>query len=164
MHRELHAGEVHVSPTGHRHEGERLFWLYDIHLQAQALQPDQWDRFSALAVAKGLSGVTCKSLGLARDQFRTVVPQEIIKRLNHSKARGRPDRYLRATGFRRDAIEFFCGDLAANSRNIRQSLLPSKEYLLWRFPAARCTWLPYLHIRRWAEGLAKRMNQKKIKR
>ncbi len=162
MHRGVHRDEIKVSTNGRSHGGERLFWLYDVHLLTQQLGSQEWQQFCVLAQAKGLAATAGETLALSRSYLRSVIPQPVVEVLARSGHRGSADRYLTATRRRREFLNILAiEDVRGKIQCTQEILLPPKSYLLRKYPHARVTWAPWLHVRRWTEGSLKRLKPRK---
>ncbi|MFB1488898.1 MULTISPECIES: hypothetical protein [unclassified Thiocapsa] len=64
----------------------RLIWLYDIHLLAGTLEPDQWRSLEALARARGFAGLLLDGLLAASARLGTRLPDETVETLRDSAA------------------------------------------------------------------------------
>jgi hypothetical protein len=81
MHRAGHKQAPYFVDGVAHYSGDRLIWLYDIHLLAQAMSPAQWDEFLRLAGQKGLRAVCLEGIEQTRSRFATPVPQEVLDEL-----------------------------------------------------------------------------------
>jgi hypothetical protein len=165
IHRGLNKGEVHVAASGRPQGGDRLYWLYDIHLTAAGFDAGDWSRLLVLSREKGAAGIVLETLDLATRHFQTRVPDFVRDGLRGPPQNRRADRYLQASRLRRELSDVFAGaGGAAKLRYLREVLLPPRDYVISRYPDARMTWLPWLHLRRWAGGIAKRVRLRKAHR
>jgi hypothetical protein len=71
MHRAGHKQAPYFVDGVAHYSGDRLIWLYDIHLLAQALSPAQWNEFLRLARQKGLRAVCLEGIEQTRSRFAT---------------------------------------------------------------------------------------------
>ncbi len=75
MHRGTHRhNPYYVSGEPHT-GGDRLIWLYDLHLLAESFGEHDWQSFIARADAKGLRGICADGLATAHQCFATNVPE-----------------------------------------------------------------------------------------
>jgi len=163
------AGAVHalllacVHPVMHHRNVERLVWLYDIHQLMRRLPPSELERFTVLAVRKGVAAVSAHQLALARSRLGTTVPPELLAALG---AAGRADEasasYL-ATGRR------WGDELVSNFRDLerwtdrlrllREVAFPRSAYVLRAYGMEGVTLgralLPALYLHRGVRGLWK---------
>ena len=165
----LAAGAVHalllacVHPVMHHRNLERLIWLYDIHQLMRQLPPSELERFTVLAVRKGVAAVSAHQLALARSRLGTAVPPELLAALG---AAGRADEasasYL-ATGRRwGDELVSNLRDLERwtdRLRLLREVAFPRSAYVLRAYGMEGVTLgralLPALYLHRGVRGLWK---------
>jgi hypothetical protein len=149
MHRTSHL-HAHYFVDGVPHlEANRLIWLYDIHLLARRLSSEEWAEFVDLATVKGLRAVCLDGLRATRHQLGTILPEDILARLD---ATGQPERsagYLVTGRWRRWWVEL--GAVAGwrqRARLISQWLFPPADHMLQRYEARSRCLLPWLYLRR----------------
>ena len=71
--------------AGHfAYEGERLIWLYDIHLLAEAMGEEALAQFYAQAVELNIVSVCADALLSAQHWFGTTLPESIVERLHNA--------------------------------------------------------------------------------
>ncbi len=157
MHRAGHKqAPYYVDGVAH-YSGDRLIWLYDIHLLAQALSPSQWTEFLTRAEQKGLRAVCLEGIEQTQRCFATAVPAEVIEALARPGPVERPAVYLDAGHLRRRWMNLCAhDDLAARLRYVRELAFPPADYMRERFADARPGWLPWLYLRRALGGLRRR--------
>jgi len=135
--------------------GDRLIWLYDIHLLAQAMSSADWESFTQLAIDKRLQSICLDSLDLTRQALGTEFPGDVIESLTRTAARDAiPLDALKGSELQR---------LLATVRAVsgwprRLALLadyafPPRAYILAKYDSPHPSHLPWLYIRRIAEGL-----------
>jgi hypothetical protein len=154
FHRAVHQFDRHSIGTGTLHSGERLCWLYDIHLLSQSLTREDWARAFLLARSKGVEATLVDSLRLAHARFETPLPDQVSGATVHW---GLADRYLHKSPLQREFAEVFGWGIGRAARHLSDVILPPADYMRAKYAAARCGWLPWLHVRRWAEGFVKRV-------
>ncbi|MBY0227548.1 MAG: nucleotidyltransferase family protein [Hyphomicrobium sp.] len=154
FHRAVHQFDRHTVSTGSVHSGERLCWLYDIHLLSQTLTREDWDRAFSLARSKGVEATLVQSLRLAHARFETPLPDQLSGATVHW---GLADRYLQKSPLQREFAEVFGWGIGRAARHLSDVILPPGDYMRSKYAAARCGWVPWLHVRRWAEGFLKRV-------
>jgi hypothetical protein len=153
FHRAVHQFERHTLATGSQHSGERLCWLYDIHLLANALSSADWSRAFSLARSKGVEATLVQSLRFAEDQFGTVIPDRCLRYVEGGAA----DRYLQRPPLRRELSEVFGWGLRRALQRLIDVVFAPPDYVRSRYASAYWRWLPWLYMRRWMEGFAKRV-------
>jgi hypothetical protein len=139
--------------------GDRLIWLYDIHLLAQALSAAQWDEFLTLAREKGLRAVCLEGIEHTRSRLATPVPPEVLAELARPGPPEPVAEYLNASHLRRRWLELWAHEgTAARLRFLRQLVFPPAAYMRARFAGARPGWLPWLYALRAFGGLRRRVD------
>ena len=137
-------------------EGNRLIWLYDIHLLANAMMADEWRDFVQLCVAKGMRRISLDAFNGTQEAFATVFPGEVVEALGHAGVKE-----LSATYLDTDRRGLLLTDLRAlgtwRERTIlvRESLFPPAEYLLAKYRTQSRWLLPWWYVRRVTEGMWK---------
>lgn len=135
---------------------ERLIWLYDVHLLADAMNEAAWDDFIETARKKGLCAISVRVLVSASRNFRTDLPTSVRVGLDVS---GEPAfEYLTAGPLRRSWMELRAvkGGLD-RTRFVIQSFLPPSLFMRRKYAGARVQWLPWLYARRASEGILRRI-------
>lgn len=145
--------------AGHfSHSGDRLIWLYDIHLLCQILTARETVRFHQRAGELQIISLCADALLAAQSWFGTVFSEELQLFLQE-KAEYETSSLLlgkdRSDGIRRMALLELRGMSAWRERlsYILQNLFPPPKFMLWRYPEKNIILLPWLYIRRLAEGL-----------
>jgi len=137
-------------------EGNRLIWLYDIHLLANAMTAGEWRDFTQLCGAKKMRRISLDAFTATHEAFMTAFPDEVVEALTHAGAEELSAAYLDA-----DRRRLLLTDLRAlgtwseRATLVRESLFPPADYLLAKY-GARSRWLlPWWYVRRAAEGVWK---------
>ena len=86
----LHAS-IHRAANLSAGLGDRLKWLFDLHLLAQRFVPADWETLQRQCVAYGLCGVSSQALLASTDAFATCVPAETMSELEAGASRERID-------------------------------------------------------------------------
>ena len=141
--------------------GNRLIWLYDIHLLAQRLTDEQWQQWMTLTEERGVCGPSLDGLRTAQTAFATVLPDEIQRRLRVGADReswfnprlARQQWYLEWLNF--------CAlpSTGARLRWLGQCLFPDAGYLRRKYGFRHSLWLPWFYGVRIVQGVAKRIRQ-----
>jgi hypothetical protein len=157
MHRAVHEQAPYFFDGQAHHSGDRLIWLYDIHLLAMALTPAQWDGFLTLAARKGLRAVCLEGIDHARRCYGTPIPEQVLAALADPGPLEPAAAYLRARHLRRRWLDLLAYDgWLRKFRFARDLAFPPALYMRERFPHARPDWLPWLYLRRALGGLRRR--------
>ena len=148
-----------IHRAGHfSYSGDRLIWLYDIHLLCQALTSQEAIRLHQRAKELRIASLCVDALLTAQSWFGTVFSEELQT-------------------FLQDEIEYENSSLLlGNSRNdgiktrallelrslptwkkrvlyLLQNLFPPAEFMLWRYHTEKKFLLPWLYLRRYLEGV-----------
>ena len=138
--------------------GDRLIWLYDMHLLLARMSDAEQDEFAALAAKKKIKTICRNALLRTQECFGTPIPQRIFDALNAPGPAEPSARYF-SGGRRRQMI----GDFLAfehwqdRARWLAEHAFPPQDYMRGKYPHAVGTWLPILYLRRLGTGLARMM-------
>jgi hypothetical protein len=153
--------------AGHRHApiylngiahpaGERLIWLYDIHLLASAMPPAELEEFAVLAARKRMACLCREALEKSAECFRTRIPESVMQRLSPAGALEPSARYCSAGPARQMVDDLRALDgVGARAQLLGEMLFPSKAYMRNKYTGAAVTWLPFLYARRAAQAICK---------
>lgn len=140
--------------------GDRLIWLYDIHLLVGALQSRDYNVFLERAERKGLGGVCLDGIERAHDRFNTSVPERLRDKLFRSRHSGRASRYLSSSVIHQYYLNLQAVEGPQNRlRFLVQLLFPSPKYMQRRYSHVKPDWLPWLYLRRAAIEAFKRVHR-----
>ena len=149
MHRAAHLGSE--GPAGNR-----LVWLYDIHLLANAMTAGEWPDFEAMCGAKAMRRISLDAFICTERAFATAFPDEVQASLAAAGAVELSAAYL-DPGRRRLLLTNLRALPTWTTRGtlVRELLFPPADYLLAKY-RARSRWLlPWWYVRRAAEGIWK---------
>lgn len=143
-----------VHRLGHHANEERLAWLYDIHLLAQQMSNEQWQRLCQQATSKRISAITLDALTTCQQLLATNIDQTVLKPLERSAASAEPSRVF----LNRELSErhFFWADvksmpsLLAKFGFIRESILPAPDYVRQQM---NTRWASLGYLKRFLRGL-----------
>ncbi len=147
-----------VHRLAHHEPGERLLWLFDIHLLAKRLTASEWQAFVAYVDSHELSALCAQGLDTTRDYLTTPVPPEIEKWISTQRARPVPARFSAFTKPGRRVFDMVASDLGASLTwrdqlsLVREHLLPPPAYVSSRYGGRDGWWLPLLYVHRAATG------------
>lgn len=152
MHRVAHL------PAGN---GDRLIWLYDIHLLTQHLTDEQWQEWMTLAEERGVCGPCLDGLRTMQTAFETVVPDEIRGRLQAGADReGWFDPRVARKRWRLEWLNFRAlPSTAARLRWLNQYLFPDADYIRRKYGLRHSLWVPWFYGVRIVQGVARRIRQ-----
>jgi hypothetical protein len=149
-----------VHRVAHHYDAERLIWLYDIHLIASRLAPEEWRAFEDLCQSRGVVQVCRRSLERASAAFGTAVPLLVAigPDLRPSEAEEATAAFLEPG---RRHVEQVVEDLRAlpswgdRARLVRQHLFPSRSYMRRSYAPSSGAPLAVLYVRRALQGARK---------
>jgi hypothetical protein len=155
MHRMTHEKNPYYVDGEAHYGGDRLIWLYDIHLLARSFSDHDWRLFTRLAREKGLCATCLDGLRQAQACFHSDYPDFALAALREGGSNEAITRY-----FRRGHLGQFFMDFAAldsptvQMAYLRELVCPPGHYMREKYPDARFGWLPWLYLRRGASGAA----------
>ena len=144
---------------GHKSQGDadRLIWLYDIHILAGSLDQTQWDRFMEVAVEKKICNICLDGLQEAISALATSIPIEVRDILYEKGRKENVTADMGATRWRMDIANFqTLPGWRERLQLLKEHLFPSGEYMLNKYNTNNRFLLPFLYIRRVAQGVTKR--------
>ncbi len=146
-----------VHRVAHHQDAADLLWLWDIHLLAGHLTPDGWRVFVSRAEATQMRAVSLRGLKLARGRFGTILPAEVITRLELTGTSEPTARFIGANFRLLDLVQ---ADLQAASWRyratiVREHLFPSRAYMRKVYPRYPSLMLPLAYVHRIVSGAPK---------
>lgn len=160
MHRAVHKQAPYYVDQVEHYGGDRLVWLYDIHLLLEALTPAQQAAFLDVAERTGLQKICREGIELARARFHTRASGGPLEALARPVPAEAASRYLEGSVFYRYWADFDAIDGARNKlKFLSQLFFPSKDYMRRRFSDVRPSWLPWLYARRTVSGIVKQLRR-----
>jgi hypothetical protein len=147
-----------VHRAGHHPGSRNLLWIYDLHVLASRLTPDERRHAQEIAGARGLSHMTADGLALARDLFGTAGVDQVVDALR-AEASHREDAIVvqgvptQARVLRLDLEAL--PNWRVRGRLIREHLLPSRDYMRARYGVRSNLLLPVFYIWRALRGAPK---------
>lgn len=156
VHRASHKQIPYYMDGQAHYEGNRLIWLYDIHLLAAAFSPTDWAEFIELAHQKGLRAVCLDGMLAARSCLHTEYPASVIASLSRQGETEPIAVYLEGSKLQRQWMDFCAlGSMAQRMRYTWEVLFPPADYMRNKYPRDKSSWLPALYLRRAAGGMRK---------
>ncbi len=157
MHRATHVHNPYYANGVAHYGGDRLIWLYDIHLLATAFTPLQWDEFVKMAVEKGLGGVCLDGFESANSRFHTAIPNDVLDTLVQA-GKGKISIYCNASALQQNWMDFLAIEGGVRKlRFVAQTLFPAPEYMRSKYPQGG--WLPWLYFKRATGGISKKIRR-----
>lgn len=158
VHRSTHKQQPYTVQSVAHHNANRVIWLYDIHLLAGRLDPQEWGRFTQLAQDKGLRAVCLDGMRQAQEHFHTAYPPDVIESLARPGPTELPAVYLESNALRQQWMDFVAlGNASRRVRYLLETLFPAADYMHGKFPGSPRWVLPWLYLRRTAGGAAQRL-------
>ena len=152
FHRASHIHNPYYVDGVPHYGGDRLLWLYDIHLLANAFTPAQWLAFRSLVDDRAMSAVCLAALRAAQACLGTSIPADVASALAGASQTTLPARYIAAGKLRQQWMDFRALDSwASRGRYLGELLFPGPGYMRGRYPG-QDTWLPWLYLRRAVTG------------
>ncbi|MCW5211858.1 nucleotidyltransferase family protein [Desulfobulbus sp. TB] len=148
--------------AGHfSHSGDRLIWLYDIHLFCQEMTGPESKQFYERTKELQILSLCSDAIETAQSWFGTVWPQavqavvQVGKEKNAEEASYQLLGNNRNDGIKRITLLELQGLPSWYKRflYIVQNLFPPPDFMLWRYQKERKFFLPWLYVRRFTEGL-----------
>jgi hypothetical protein len=160
MHRATHKHNPYYVDGVAYYSGDRLIWLYDIHLLSGCFNNEHWNEFVRQAEQKGLCSVCLEGLDRARTAFHTSLPQGVLDALAQSGKDEVLARYLESSAMRQQWMDF-CAlpGITRKLEFIGETLFPPASYMQQKYPEAKAGKLPWLYLKRAASGIAKRLQR-----
>ncbi|MFW2439040.1 MAG: nucleotidyltransferase family protein [Arenicellales bacterium] len=153
VHALLHACMHRVAhiPYG---EGNRLIWLYDIHLLSASFSKEDWDEFCELAKEKAIAGVCLDSLQTTQKCFHTAIDPVYLIDLQTSSKDEKISPHEKGKRWEFYYLAFKSTPGVANKlKQLRGHLLPPTDYMIKKYQPRYRIQLPYLYIYRVIKGM-----------
>ena len=159
MHRAHHIHSPYCVDGAPNLGGDRLIWLYDIHLLIDAMSPRELKEFARLAEDKRMRAICCDGLLRARQCFGTRVPEEVLLSLSTSGSTEPSAAHLRAGNMRHLLTELrSLPDWRDRITLLGEHLFPPPDYMLEKYAVTSRAWLPMLYLQRGIHGTWKRIH------
>jgi hypothetical protein len=139
--------------------GDRLIWLYDIHLLIDAMSPAELAEFARLAEDKRMRAICSDGLLRARECFGTRIPEEILLSMARAGTTELSAAHLRAGGMRHLLTELrSLPRWRDRIALLAEHLFPPRDYMLEKYAVSNRAWLPMLYLQRGIYGAWKRIH------
>lgn len=132
------------------HRGDRLIWLYDLHLLVPALTASQGEALVEHATRHRVAGLCLDALRATQEAFGTPLPGALTDPLERAAVQPEPSMVFLHGGPRRMLL----AELRAlrgwteRGRWLREHALPPADYMLRKYATHRRWLLPALYVRR----------------
>ncbi len=134
------------------HRGDRLIWLYDLHLLAEGLDEAGWAELCSRAQACGQRAVCLDGLRRASALLGTRIPAQAAANLE-AGAGEITAAYLSGGTLRWLATDLrVLPDWLSRLRLLREHAFPPGAYMLKKYGRHTSLWLPALYLHRGAHG------------
>jgi len=149
-----HVNAPYFVPNVGQQEGDRLIWLYDIHLLYSQMSDAEREEFAALATAKKIRAICRRALIRTKECFGTPVAQRAVEILEAPGPIEPSDRYFSGGRGRQMLGDFLAFDSWRDrGRWLAEHAFPPESYMRGKYPAATRTPLPILYVRRLFGGV-----------
>ncbi|MDX1513449.1 MAG: nucleotidyltransferase family protein [Gammaproteobacteria bacterium] len=133
--------------------GNRLIWLYDIHLLLTRMIGGEVEAFANLAAEKKVTAVCLDGLLRVREHFHTELPAGLVASLSESGGDEPSARYLEPGAFRH-----FIGEIRAlpdwrtRAALVKEHAFPPADFVMRKYHVSSRAWLPALYLHRGLRG------------
>jgi hypothetical protein len=143
------AGESFIEPN-------RLIWLYDVHLLANAFTRQDWTRLAEFAEQHSIRQVCWDTLQSTASAFRTSIPADIARRLGTAAAKEPSAAYLR-TGLANKLLTDIRAqpNLRARWQLAASYALPAPDFVRQKYDQKKNAPLPVLYVLHIVRGIAR---------
>jgi hypothetical protein len=160
LHRAAHMGHTTRIGNAEYSEGNRLIWLYDIHLLLSAMSSVEQEEFTARALKTGLGRVCLDALETGEKVLGTPLPPEVQAALSRSSPAQPAARYLRSGPVMRTWIDLRSHPCWRDRLGyLKELFFPSEAYMRQKYPEQHTQSLTWLYIARALSGIRKRLNR-----
>jgi hypothetical protein len=146
-----------VHRAGHHPGSRNLLWIYDLHLLASRLTPEEAGQVGRIAGARGLGQLAVDGLSLTRDCFGSAAVDPVIGAL-HAEGVNRDVVVIQGPWTQAGVLRLDLGALPswqARGHLMREVLFPSTTYMRARYGVRSNLLLPGLYVWRLLIGLPK---------
>jgi len=159
MHRLSHRQAPYYVDGVAYYDGDRLIWLYDIHLLARAMTASQWERVIDVATEKGLQEICLDGLQAAANSLGSGVPADVIQRLSfRGSQRIQAVASFNVSPWRWELTGIWVSrSWHAGLKLLAEHLFPPGSYMLSKYRIDNRKLLPFYYLRRAVEGIWKRL-------
>ncbi|MBG0791941.1 nucleotidyltransferase family protein [Methylocystis sp. H62] len=160
MHRAAHKQAPYFVNDVEYYGGDRLIWLYDIHLLMSKLTQFQQDRFVHMASEKGLREICSEAIEQSIACFHTSVPEQMRKALIEQGQGGKASRFLNGSVTYQYYANFMAVEGAGNKLSFLAGLLfPPAKYMRRVYYNVKPDFLAWLYLRRIGIEVFKRLRR-----
>jgi len=140
------------------HSGDRLIWLYDIHLMAGALSRKSFSTFLDKASRLRVMALCRDALLNSREWFGTILDDSLLERMETPPESEASALFLkpgRAAGIKQHALLEMkaLNTLRERVRLLFQNVFPPADYMCWRYGLRSRMLLPFYYAYRFVFGV-----------
>jgi hypothetical protein len=153
-----------VHRAGHHPGSRNLLWIYDLHVLASRLSPEEIVQVKEVAVARGLGHIAADGLALAQACFGTATVGPVIAALRARAPRREDVSVIQGAWTQADVLRLDLDALPtwrARCQLMREHLFPSPSYMRARYGVRSNVPLPGLYIWRVLAGTPKWLRRHK---
>jgi hypothetical protein len=162
MHRAVHKQSPYYTDGIAHYSGDRLIWLYDIHLLSRTLTEAEWGQFLQLARSKGLAGTCLEGLQQTEQALGSTTPEFVVSGLSVGQKNDEASAYLASSGVRQAWMNFKAMKGASRKAAfLKEVVFPPEAYMRQKYPDANTDRLLHLYARRAFAGVAKRFQRRR---
>lgn len=134
-------------------EGERLIWLWDIHLLVQCLSADDWEAFLADVIGKKITTPCLEGFEIVHARLGTVVPESVVARMRNAARNEIWNLVGEVSQGAMDRAHLAALSWSAKPRWIWNKVFPSREFMRFRYGVTGGSSLVLAYLQRWWIGL-----------
>ena len=159
MHRAHHLHSPYFVDGIKTPDGDRLIWLYDIHLLIASMSFRELAGFARLAEEKAMRAICRDGLLKARQRFGTCIPEEVLLSLARAGPAECSQAHLRAGSLRHLLTELRSLPRWRDRVTLLgEHLFPPADYMREKYALSSRAWLPVLYLHRGIHGALKRIH------
>jgi hypothetical protein len=157
MHKISHTNNPYYVNEITYYGGDRLVWLYDIHLLINSLTPSQQEELVKLAAQKKFKAACLEEIMQAYNCLHTSVPTTLIKSLAYANDHEPITDYMNGSALYKQWVDFKSITGILNKlKFIAETFFPTADYMRYKYHNAYLNWLPWLYLHRIGTGLLNR--------
>ena len=158
IHRTGHTNAPYQVPDATGLAGDRLIWLYDIHLLFSRMAAAEQEEFAERAAEKEIRAICRDALQRSADCFGTPIPARVRGVLEAPGPVEASARYFSGGSLRQMVGDFLALERWRDRWTwLRETAFPPEDYMRRKYPDSPRGWLPLLYLRRGLGGMAKRI-------
>ena len=158
MHRATHLQNPYYSDGIAYYDGDRMIWLYDVHLLASSFDQLQWQQFLESAGRKGLRSACADGLERSQRRFGSRYPAHLLDSLRARGHRDAGSEYLFSGAARQQWLDFRAlPSIRARAGFLRELVFPDAGHMRGKYPADSGRWIGWLYLRRALRGARKKL-------